>query len=233
MQASYTWAKTLERVTLLNAQDTKLGDLRSTARRTASDRIRYPAHDLHGWFVRTALRQGPEVPHLNNMGGVANAGLRRLERQRPVHLPFRAADRVPQRGADRGPQRQADLGAARRTRPQGGPERVQSVLRQVFRHVDLPLAAQAPFTLRDFPTRFPDVRSPVLSSWELSAYKNFTLKERLKLQLRADFQNAFDQPYFGRLIANGNNVQDSRFGQLDPAQGNQPRVVVLVMKLLF
>ena len=96
-----------------------------------------------------------------------------------------------------------------------------------------PTTAQAPFTLRDFPTRFPDVRSPVLTSWELSAYKNFTLKERLKLQLRADFQNAFNQPYFYRIIPNGNNVQDSRFGQLDPAQRNVPRVVVLVMKVLF
>ena len=37
----------------------------------------------------------------------------------------------------------------------------------------------------------------------------------------------------GRLLGGANNVQDSRFGQLDPAQGNQPRVVVLVMKVLF
>ena len=96
-----------------------------------------------------------------------------------------------------------------------------------------PTSAQAPFTIRDFPTRFPDVRSPRLSSWEISGYKNFTLKERLKLQVRADFQNAFDTPYFGRLLGGANNVQDARFGQLDPAQGNQPRVVVLVMKVLF
>jgi hypothetical protein len=51
------------------------------------------------------------------------------------------------------------------------------------------------------------------------------------LQLRADFQNVFDQPYFGRLVAT--SVQDSRFGQLNPEQDNQPRVVVLVLKVLF
>ena len=94
-----------------------------------------------------------------------------------------------------------------------------------------PTTAQAPFTLRDFPTRFPDVRSPVLTSTEASAYKNFTLKERLKLQLRADFQNVFDQAYFGRLVAT--SVQDSRFGQLNPEQDNQPRIAVLVLKVLF
>jgi hypothetical protein len=94
-----------------------------------------------------------------------------------------------------------------------------------------PRTAQAPFTLRTFPTRFPDVRSPHLESWELSGYKNFSIKERFKVQLRADFQNAFDYPYFGRLVAT--SVTDSRFGQLNPAQDNQPRVVVFVMKLLF
>ena len=94
-----------------------------------------------------------------------------------------------------------------------------------------PKTAQAPFTLRDFPTRFPDVRSDVLQSWELSGYKNFAITERVKFQFRADFQNAFDKPYFGRIVAN--NVQDTRFGQLDPAQGNQPRVIVLVAKILF
>jgi len=55
----------------------------------------------------------------------------------------------------------------------------------------------------------------------------------VKLQIRADAQNFFDQPYFYRIISGGNNVQDSRFGQLDPAQRNATRQVVLVMKVLF
>ncbi|MBL8213930.1 MAG: hypothetical protein JNK87_24640, partial [Bryobacterales bacterium] len=94
-----------------------------------------------------------------------------------------------------------------------------------------PNRAQAAFTLRDYPSRFPDVRSPILDSWELSGSKEFPIKERLRVQLRADFQNAFDQPYFGRLVAT--NVQDTRFGQLNPEQDNQPRVVVLVLKVIF
>lgn len=47
--------------------------------------------------------------------------------------------------------------------------------------------------------------------------------------------NIYDPHYahFGRLASRPNNVQDARFGQLDPAQRNQPRVVVLVAKILF
>lgn len=75
------------------------------------------------------------------------------------------------------------------------------------------------------------MRSPHFESWELSSYKNFAIKERVNLQIRADFQNAFDYAYFGRIVSS--SVQDSRFGQLNPAQDNQPRIVVLVMKLKF
>ncbi len=94
-----------------------------------------------------------------------------------------------------------------------------------------PRTAQAPFTLRDFPTRFPDVRSPHLESWEISGYKEFRVGERVGVQIRADFQNAFDYAYFGSQLSN--NVTDPRFGQLNPAQGNNTRQIVLVMKVVF
>jgi hypothetical protein len=96
-----------------------------------------------------------------------------------------------------------------------------------------PNRAQAAFTLRDFQTRFPDVRYDMLQSWEISVYREFRFRERVRTLIRADFQNAFDYAHFGRLITRLNNVQDTRFGQLDPAQGNQPRIVVLVMKIVF
>jgi hypothetical protein len=94
-----------------------------------------------------------------------------------------------------------------------------------------PRTAQAPFTLRDFPTRFPDVRSPHLESWEISAYKEFRFFERVRWQIRADAHNAFDFAYFGQQVAN--NVTDTRFGQLNPAQNNNTRQIALVMKVIF
>ena len=94
-----------------------------------------------------------------------------------------------------------------------------------------PRSAQAPFTLRDFPTRFPDVRSPHLESWEFSAYKEFRFGERVRWQVRGDFQNALDYAYFGQQASN--SVTDPRFGQLNPAQNNNTRQAVIVMKILF
>lgn len=41
----------------------------------------------------------------------------------------------------------------------------------------------------------------------------------------------FNYAYFGRLATA--NVTDSRFGQLNPEQDNQPRTAVLVLKVLF
>lgn len=91
--------------------------------------------------------------------------------------------------------------------------------------------AQAPFTLRDFPTRFSDVRSRHLESWEISAYKEFRFFDKVRWQIRADFQNDLNYAHFARQASN--NVTDPRFGQLNPAQNNQTRQVVLVMKILF
>lgn len=87
--------------------------------------------------------------------------------------------------------------------------------------------------MRNFPTRFPDVRSPHLESWELSGYKEFNIAEKARVQLRGDFQNAFDFASFGRLAVRPNNVANTRFGLLDPEQGNSPRMVVIVLKVIF
>lgn len=73
----------------------------------------------------------------------------------------------------------------------------------------------------------------MLNSWEISAYKEFRITERVKFQLRGDLHNAFQNAYFGRLIVRPNSVTDTRFGQLDPAQQNQVRLLVLVGKIVF
>lgn len=231
MQASYTWAKTLERVSLLNAQDVNLANLRSTRgeQRLSADDIPHTISMVSSYEL--PFGKGRQL--LSGVNGVTDAILggwnvsaQYIRRGgQPIEFP-NAAPNVA---------RSAKLSNAQRDElaKKAGRSEFNPFFDKYFDTSIFPTTAQAPFTLRDFPTRFPDVRSPVLTSWELSAYKNFTLKERMKLQLRADFQNAFDQPYFYRIIPNANNVQDSRFGQLDPAQRNSPRVVALVMKLLF
>jgi hypothetical protein len=96
-----------------------------------------------------------------------------------------------------------------------------------------PGAAQPPFTLRTFPTRFPDVRSKPLNVADLSLYKEFHFKEKLKWQIRLDAHNVANFPWFGVLDSNGNNVTRPQFGHLRADIGNETRVIVAVMKLVF
>lgn len=231
MQGSYTWAKTLEQVTLLNAQDANLSNLLNT--RSEKRLVEFDIPHTISVVASYDLPFGKGRSYLSGMHSVAEAivggwsisGQYIRRGGQPIDFP-NAAPIVARSAKLTNDQRDELARKAGRTE-------FNPFFDKYFDTSIFPTTAQAPFTLRDFPTRFPDVRSPVLTSTELSAYKNFTLKERFKLQVRADFQNVFDQPYFGRLVSGANNVQDSRFGQLDPAQGNQPRVVVLVMKVLF
>lgn len=95
------------------------------------------------------------------------------------------------------------------------------------------VAGPAPFTLRTFPTRFPDVRSKPLNVADISLYKEFLFKEKVRWQIRCDAHNAGNFPWFGRLDGNGANVTSPLFGHLRADMGNETRVVVFVMKVLF
>jgi len=228
-QASYTFSKTLERFNLLNSQDTDLGNLLNTRLEQRLQQWDIP-HTFTG-LVSYELPFGKGKALLSGVNGVGNAiiGGWNLNVQYIVRsgVPFDFPNAAPLEA------RSAVLSKEQRD------ERARALGRDKFnpffdKYYDVtlfPRTAQAPFTLRDFPTRFPDVRSPFLQSWEISAYKEFRIRERLRWQIRADFQNAFDYAYFGQQVSN--NVADPRFGQLNPAQNNATRQTVLVMKILF
>lgn len=95
------------------------------------------------------------------------------------------------------------------------------------------VAGPAPFTLRNFPTRFPDVRFMGVANYDFSLSKDFVILERIKTQIRADAINAFNRPYFTQLNGGGANVTNAAFGQLAPAQNNSPRVIYLEFRLTF
>ena len=97
-----------------------------------------------------------------------------------------------------------------------------------------PSQAQAPFTQRSFPTRFPDVRSKILNVWEISVHKEFPIKEKVRWQVRADFHNAFNHPWFGNLASN--DVTSSKFGHFSVSSiddTSESRIIALVMKIVF
>ncbi len=91
------------------------------------------------------------------------------------------------------------------------------------------VSPQEPYTLRDFPSLFGDVRVPGYQNWDASVTKVFRLQERMDLEFRCEMINAFNHPWFTTMASV--NVTDPRFGQLDPTQRNLPRNIKLVLML--
>lgn len=226
---AYTWSKTLERVSTLNVQDVNLGDLTQT-----SLEKRLQQWDIPHTFTAAVTYEmpfGKGRRWLSSVNGAGNAifggwniAVQHITRS-GVPFDFPNAANIAARSARLTDDQRNELARAQ------GRSEFNPFFDKYYDVTLFPRTAQAPFTLRDFPTRFSDVRSPMLRSYEISAYKEFKFFERLRWQLRADFQNAFDYAYFGAQASN--SVTDPRFGQLNPAQNNQPRIIVAVMKLMF
>ncbi len=228
-QFAYTWSKTLERANLLNAQDTVLSNLLDTKTEQRLQQWDIP-HTFSG-LVTWELPFGKGKPLFAGINKVGNGfiGGWNLNMQYMVRsgVPFDFPNAAPIAARSAKLTDEQRDAAARA----GGGTKFNPFFDKYYDVSLFPRAAQAPFTLRDFPTRFPDVRSRYLQSWEISVYKEFPIRERIRWQIRADFQNAFNYAYFGQQISN--NVTDPRFGQLNPAQNNDTRQAVAVMKILF
>ena len=90
-------------------------------------------------------------------------------------------------------------------------------------------ANQLDQNLRTLSSRFTGVRSPFQETWDLSTLKNFTLREPLKLQFRAELLNATNRTN----LANPNTAPtNTLFGQIT-ANNGFPRQIHLALKLLF
>jgi hypothetical protein len=87
----------------------------------------------------------------------------------------------------------------------------------------------APFTFGNTSRILPDVRVDGIRSWDLSLFKEFSMTERVKLQFRSEFLNAFNTPRFG---GPNTSVTSSSFGVIT-GQANAPRQIQFGLKLLF
>ncbi|HMV52018.1 MAG TPA: hypothetical protein PKD31_30015, partial [Blastocatellia bacterium] len=83
--------------------------------------------------------------------------------------------------------------------------------------------------IRTLPSRFAQFRGDTLNLWDLSVSKNFSFTEKIKLQLRGEFLNAFNKVIFDNPDLNPRN---STFGQIS-GQANLPRDVQIGLKLIF
>jgi hypothetical protein len=83
--------------------------------------------------------------------------------------------------------------------------------------------------IRTFPTAFANLRSDKGFNWDMSAIKDFTIVERLKLQFRGEFFNAFNHPEFSGPTL---TPTSSNFG-LITGQANSPRAIQLALRLVW
>ena len=87
----------------------------------------------------------------------------------------------------------------------------------------------AAFTFGNVGRNLTDVRGPSQFNWDLSLAKTTVLRERLRLQFRAESFNVMNRPNFFLPVTNVVNVQ---FGQINTSNGN-PRINQLALKLIF
>jgi hypothetical protein len=82
---------------------------------------------------------------------------------------------------------------------------------------------------RTAPRQFPNVRTQGLNLWDISIIKAIAIGERVKLQVRGEFLNAFNHPQFNDP---DRNPTSSNFGK-STSQNNLPRNVQIGLKLMF
>ncbi len=82
---------------------------------------------------------------------------------------------------------------------------------------------------RTAPRQFPGVRAQGLNLWDLSIIKNFSITETVRFQLRGEYLNAMNHAQFNDPERNPTN---SNFGK-STSQNNLPRNVQFGLKLIF
>lgn len=234
VQVSYTYSKTLEEVAPLNAQDVDLNKLTDTPleKRLNQWDLRHKFAAVVSYelpFGRGKHFGGNMNRFLNGVAGGWNLNVQTVKQSGfPVFFPN--AGPLEARSAAWSDS-QRDQAAQASGRPLFDPSEDKWFDTSLF-----PNQALSPYALRTFPTMFPDVRGQSPRFVEISVFKEFAIGERLRWQVRADFHNAFNFPFFGKFQAVRNNqldVTSPQFGQLLADISNEPRMVVLVMKVTF
>ena len=232
VQAAYTISKTLERVSVLNSQAVNLSNLLLTPLEQRLAQFDTPRK--LSLLVTAAVpvgrgkHFGSHLPRaLDYVLGGWNLN---AEYNHQTGFPFDFPNAAPlMAGSAALSDSQRDKLAQTQGRTQFDPSNDVWFNTALF-----PTKAQAPFTLRSFPTRFPDVRSKPLNVVEFSAYKEIPIRERIRWQIRADFHNALNHPTFNHLASNDvANSQFARFSTSGIDDTSEPRLIVIAMKIIF
>jgi hypothetical protein len=75
------------------------------------------------------------------------------------------------------------------------------------------------------------VRGPRLTNYDFSLFRNFPIRERLKLEFRSEFYNLTNTPHFGNP---SNSVNSGNFGEISSTLGGYgEREIQLALRLVF
>ncbi|MSV30594.1 MAG: hypothetical protein EXQ52_17895 [Bryobacterales bacterium] len=230
--AHYTIAKTLEQTNFLNQQDFNPGD--PSKSRLEKRLVDYDAPQHLGVLVSFDLPYGRGRawggslhPFANFFLGGWNTSVN-YNRRSGLPLDFPNAAPVAARSAKLSDAQRDELAKS------FGQQRWDISYSPWFDTSLFPRqAGPAPFTLRDFPTRFADVRGKGMNNMDFTIAKQFRVGERVRFEYRADWLNAFNSTYFRRLDGDGNNVTRSKFGFLRATPTLDPRIVVMVLRMTF
>jgi hypothetical protein len=84
--------------------------------------------------------------------------------------------------------------------------------------------------IRTIPTRWSSVRASRVNNIDLGIYKNWMIREAVKVQFRVETFNTLNHP---RFAAPQDDPTSSSFGVVSPSQQNAPRTVQMALKLYF
>jgi hypothetical protein len=84
--------------------------------------------------------------------------------------------------------------------------------------------------IRNYPTRWSDVRASRVNNLDMGIYKNFNIVEKVKIQFRVETFNAFNHV---RFAAPNSDPTNSSFGVVGTTQQSAPRTVQMALKLMF
>jgi hypothetical protein len=222
-QAAYTISKTLEAVSLLNPQDFNLANPLSThleQRLTQYDTPQkfavlatYELPFGHGKMFGKSMH-----PILNGLvGGWQMNGNLTVQSGFPIDFPNAAPVSA----------HSAKLGGDQRNMYQWFDTSLWKDSNGKF------VPAQAPFTLRNFPTRFPEVRFSDLKNLNLSVFKDFPIREKVRLNVRLEGYNVTNTPWFSTTAPANLNVTSPTFGQLSLSSNNASRAYGLYGRLTW
>jgi len=197
---SYTISKTLEQLSLLNPQDYNFENPSATAleKRLFAYDVPQKFSILHTWELPfgKGRRLAANPPRLVNtfIAGWLLATNTNIQSGFPVGFP-----NAPPLAA-----RSAKLPAD------------QISIFNAFDKTLFPRTVPSRYTLRSWPTRFPDVRGYPLKNIDLTLSKKTQLTDRVGIELRGEFYNMANHPWFSRMHQRAMDVsRDFHFGLPD------------------